>query len=80
MAGIFVQSLEVWTHRLSAFLGFLLGTIEGMLGLLGLVEKPGLLMMAFFHGSTFLLSMMGKYMSRSRPKVHYEVIDESLKP
>lgn len=82
LVSIFVESLEVWTYRLSAFLGFLLGTIEGILGLLAMVEKSGLLLMAFLHGSTFLLAMVGKYLSqnRSRPKVVYEVIDESSKP
>lgn len=78
LSSIFLENLEVWTYRLSAFFGFLLCTIEGMLGLTGLVEKPGLLLMAFFHGSTFILSVVGKYLSqsRSRPKTVYDQLSK----
>ena len=66
---IWLESLETWAHRLSAFLGFLLCTIEGILGLLGLTTRPLLLLvMALLHGSTFLLSVAGRYLARSRSR------------
>lgn len=63
---IWVENLENWSHRMSAFIGFLFFTIEGILGLLGATEKSGMLLLAFLHGCAFVLSVVGKYMSRSQ--------------
>ena len=69
LLAIWVEGLETWAHRLSAFFGFLLCTIEGILGLLGLTDRPVLLLvMALLHGCTFFLSVVGRYLSRSRSR------------
>jgi hypothetical protein len=66
LTAIWVESLENWAHRLTAFFGFLLFTVEGILGLLGLTAKGGMLIMAFLHGCTFFLSIAGRYLSKTR--------------
>lgn len=69
LVAIWVEGLETWAHRLSAFFGFLLCTIEGILGLLGLTDRPVLLLvMALLHGCTFFLSVVGRYLSRTRTR------------
>ena len=66
LVAIWVEGLETWAHRFSAFFGFLLCTIEGILGLLGLTDRPVLLLiMAMLHGCTFFLSVVGRYLSRT---------------
>lgn len=79
LLAIWAEALENWAHRLSAFLGFLLCTIEGILGLLGFAGKPGLLLVATLHGATFILSVVGKYQSRvrSRPKRSMEQLAQA---
>lgn len=78
-AAIFLDSLENWAHRLSSFIGFLLCTIEGMLGLLGVGGRSGLLAIALLHGLTFVLAVMGRYQARlrsRRPRKSLEEITE----
>ena len=65
LTAIWLESLENWAHRLTAFFGFLFCTIEGILGLLGLTSKTGLLLMAVLHGCTFFLLVAGRYNSRA---------------
>ena len=78
-AAIFVESLENWAHRVSSFVGFLLCTVEGILGLLGVGGRPGLLAIALLHGLTFVLAVMGRYQarqSRRRPRRSLEELAE----
>ena len=77
-SSIFIEALEDWGHRLSSFLGFLLCTIEGILGLLAFSPKSGLLVMSLLHGIAFILAVIGKYKSRNRrrPRRNFEEIAE----
>lgn len=70
-SAIRLEGLEDWAHRATSFFGFLLCTIEGILGSLGLTGRSsGLLVLALLHGFTFLLAVVGKYQSklRARPR------------
>jgi hypothetical protein len=82
LASVWLEFLESWAHRLSAFLGFLLFTVEGILGLLGLTTKSGLLFMALVHGGAFVLSVAGRYRSKasSRPpmeRLAQQIVEEA---
>lgn len=64
---IWLEGWEGWAHRFSAFFGFLLGTVEGLLGLFGLTERAGVLLVTgLLHACTFILSVMGRYLQRTR--------------
>jgi hypothetical protein len=78
LASIWLEDLEDWAHRLSSFFGFLLCTMEGIMGVLGLTSKSGLLVMAGLHGLTFFLSVAGKYQSRMRrrPRRNFDQLAE----
>lgn len=55
------EKAEDWTYRLSSFVGVALCTIEGIAGLLALLPRPGLLLMAVLHGAAFVLAVVGRY-------------------
>lgn len=78
LVSIPASGLEKWAHRASSFFGFLLFTVEGILGMLGLTNKSGLLIAALFHFGAFVLSVAGKYKLRfrSHPKRSLEQMAE----
>lgn len=75
LISVWVEPLEDWAHRLSSFVGFLLFTIEGILGLLGVGGKSLILAMAALHGVTFFLSVAGRYQSRVRKRPRRDMKD-----
>lgn len=78
LAAVWVEDLEDWAHRISSFFGFLLFTIEGVLGLMGVGGGTPLVLLALLHGFSFLLAVAGRYQARirRRPRRSYERMAE----
>lgn len=79
-ASIWIEALEDWAYRFSSFFGFMLCTVEGILGLLALTPKKGLLLLATLHGMSFIIAVAGRYQSRvrRRPKRNFEDIAQEV--
>lgn len=55
------EKAEDRTYRLSSFVGVALCTIEGIGGLLALLPRPGVLLLAMVHAVAFVLAVVGRY-------------------